>query len=160
MITYFIQSGDFVKIGRTSNLQKRVNQLRVAFPQDPILLNACDMPEKVAHKIAGEISNRKNGEWFEVNPSLLEWIFAIETTTNEMAAFVLKKRTPKGMRIKGGKVGRPATGITKVKPSITMDLNVEKMGKEAALTEGISFSSWVENAVKKHLHTITNSDEQ
>lgn len=53
------------------------------------------------------------------------------------------------------KIGRPATGITKTKPSITMDKKIEKMARKAASLEGLSFSSWVERAVRENLASIT-----
>ena len=53
------------------------------------------------------------------------------------------------------KVGRPATGITKNKPSITMDRNVETLARRAASDEGMSFSAWVERACRETLSTIT-----
>lgn len=53
------------------------------------------------------------------------------------------------------KVGRPATGITKTKPSITMDKKIEKMARKAATLEGLSFSSWVERSVRESLADIT-----
>jgi|APGre2960657373_1045057.scaffolds.fasta_scaffold05386_3 hypothetical protein len=53
------------------------------------------------------------------------------------------------------KGGRPVTGRTKSKPSITMDKKIEKMGKKAARLEGMSFSAWVERACRETLATIT-----
>jgi len=57
------------------------------------------------------------------------------------------------------KVGRPRTGITKNKPSITMDKRVEKMSRKAALLEGLSFSAWVERACREGLAKITGKAE-
>lgn len=36
-----------------------------------------------------------------------------------------------------------------------MDKRVEKMARKAATLEGVSFSSWVERAVKENLAAIT-----
>lgn len=52
------------------------------------------------------------------------------------------------------KIGRPATGITKSKPSITMDKKIEKMARKAATLEGISFSAWVERACRSNLQSV------
>ena len=52
------------------------------------------------------------------------------------------------------KVGRPATGITKAKPSITMDEKLMKRARKAAFAEGVTFSNWVERAVRDNLAAI------
>lgn len=52
------------------------------------------------------------------------------------------------------KVGRPATGITKTKPSITMDKRVEKLARKAAFSEGLSLSAWIERAVRENLAAV------
>jgi len=57
------------------------------------------------------------------------------------------------------KVGRPRTGITKNKPSITMDKRVEKMSRKAALLEGRSFSAWVETACREKLEQVIRENQ-
>jgi predicted HicB family RNase H-like nuclease len=52
------------------------------------------------------------------------------------------------------RVGRPPTGITKSRPSITMDKKVEKAARKAASLEGVSFSSWVERAVRENIAAL------
>jgi predicted HicB family RNase H-like nuclease len=58
------------------------------------------------------------------------------------------------------KAGRPATGITKTKPSITIDRETEQQARKAAMAEGISFSAWVERAVRANLSTVTGGITQ
>lgn len=52
------------------------------------------------------------------------------------------------------RIGRPATGKTKVKPSITMDMKIEKLARKAAFSEGVSLSAWIERAVRENLAAI------
>jgi len=47
--------------------------------------------------------------------------------------------------------GRPATGNTKAKPGITIDLKVYKQAKKRAFASNMSFSAWVEKAVRETL---------
>lgn len=47
-------------------------------------------------------------------------------------------------------VGRPR-GITKVKPSLTMDADLAKVARKAAFTAGMSFSAFVEEAVRAQI---------
>lgn len=151
--TYFVRSGDFVKIGRTSNLQSRIDQLRVAFPNPPILLNACDMPESAAHKIAGEITQRACGEWFNVNPALMSWIAGIEPTNDEGASFILKTRTPKKPQPPKGKRGAPKKQVTKSRIQICLDPAIHELAKKAAFAEGMALSTWIERLARQNMTT-------
>lgn len=72
---YFVQSGDLVKIGYTTNLQFRLYTFRIASPL-PILL-LVDIPggrpeEKRIHKHFEHL--RHHGEWFRLTPELQEFI--------------------------------------------------------------------------------------
>lgn len=109
------------------------------------------MPEKVAHKIASEISKRANGEWFEINPKLLEWIAAIETTNSEMAAFTLKKKTIKAKKPKG-KVGRPATGNKHAKLTVSVPIWIVDEAKLMAKENGESLSRFIARAIHEQLY--------
>lgn len=46
------------------------------------------------------------------------------------------------------KPGRPPTGETKTKPSLSIDIRLLKIAKKQAAVEKVSFSSWVEDALK------------
>lgn len=54
--------------------------------------------------------------------------------------------------------GRPATGITKESPSLTIDRSLMQKARKAAFKEGISLSAWVENAVASKLYAIQPTD--
>ena len=51
--------------------------------------------------------------------------------------------------------GRPATGITKTKPGLTIDKKLVAKAKRAAFREGISFSQYVEKAIAHYFQTQT-----
>lgn len=147
MFTYFIKSGDYVKIGITCDIERRIKSLRHASPGPIEFLLASDITEKQAHYIAGQITERANGEWFKINPKLIEWIGSLNKIDTGYNPSV---RPP----------GRPATGITKSRPSITIDKKIEKMGRKAALLEGISFSAWVEKSIRMNLDAVVGRGAQ
>jgi len=45
------------------------------------------------------------------------------------------------------KAGRPATGITKAKPGLTIDRKLIERAKKAAFKESMSLSAYVERAI-------------
>jgi len=49
--------------------------------------------------------------------------------------------------------GRPASGITKAKPGITIDRKLMLKAKKAAFRENLSFSAYVERAIVNFLST-------
>lgn len=134
MITYFIQSGDFVKIGTTSDIQTRMKSLRHASPHPPILLNTCGIEEREAHNIASKLSERGQGEWFLLNPELRDWILSLITIES---GFVPAQRMP----------GRPATGKTKEKISLTIDLHTIETARSGAKQQNLSLSAYIERAI-------------
>ena len=85
MITYFIQSGEFVKIGKTSNMPQRLLSIATSNPLPLTVLKMSSMPELVAHKIASELTERAQGEWFKVNHQLIQWIDAIDPVADNSA---------------------------------------------------------------------------
>ncbi len=74
MITYFIKSGNQIKIGRTVNLRSRMKSLQTSTANRLKLLAVSDMAESEAHAKAETISYRLCGEWFKSTPELREWI--------------------------------------------------------------------------------------
>lgn len=74
MITYFIQSGKQIKIGKTGNLRQRMSALQTSTANRLKLLAVSDMPESEAHAKACTMSYRVSGEWFRATPELCEWI--------------------------------------------------------------------------------------
>lgn len=58
---------------------------------------------------------------------------------------------------KSNRPGRPATGITKVKPGITIDRKIIAKGKKAASKAGLSFSAWVESAIRSNLESVVKA---
>jgi hypothetical protein len=57
------------------------------------------------------------------------------------------------------KIGRPATGPTKGRPSITMDGKLMEQAKQAAWGLGISFSAFVEQSVAENLAALVANTE-
>lgn len=56
--------------------------------------------------------------------------------------------------IKLKKPGRPATGITKARPSLTIDAKLLKRAKKAAFAEGVALSAWIERCVRTELSPV------
>lgn len=74
-LVYFIVVGDVVKIGRTKNLTKRIEALRVglAHPIDAVYFDSKDrLMELEVHKMFAE--DRLLGEWFRLSDALRTYL--------------------------------------------------------------------------------------
>jgi Meiotically Up-regulated Gene 113 (MUG113) protein len=74
-VVYFIESGDFVKIGYTRCPQERAKKMFTDCPIEPRLLHAepgTFKSEKTLHRHFAHLHAR--GEWFRKGPDLLEYI--------------------------------------------------------------------------------------
>lgn len=68
-LVYFIQAGNFVKIGRTSvaNLSKRISQIQNGCPEEAFLVVTLNSPPFQERHIHHELRNsRYRGEWFRL----------------------------------------------------------------------------------------------
>lgn len=79
---YVLKSGDFCKIGRTSNLTARIPALSIALPQPSevvVVLETTDHVrlERDLHKKFSD--KRVNGEWFILDDDDIAWIRCLET---------------------------------------------------------------------------------
>jgi len=63
--TYFIESGGFVKIGKTNNLKQRISTISVGNPTYRMLFAIGADYEKLYHRKFEE--KRHRGEWFKLN---------------------------------------------------------------------------------------------
>lgn len=88
--TYLIQCGEYVKIGRSCDVQARLATLQTGCPHDLTLLGSFKVPhavdvESALHQIYARF--RKRGEWFllraDMIPVLYDFVKSI-ASTNEM----------------------------------------------------------------------------
>jgi hypothetical protein len=75
VLTYFIECGGRVKIGKTTDVRRRMTEMQAGMPYPPAVLAA--VPEYVvtearAHEVWAGL--RRHGEWFEATPELRRWI--------------------------------------------------------------------------------------
>lgn len=74
---YFISSDDKIKIGYTKNIKRRLKQLQTSNSSQLILLGYIEGDknvEKQLHKRFAQYRIRENGEWFNCNDEILDYI--------------------------------------------------------------------------------------
>lgn len=107
--TYFVCQGDFVKIGATSNPERRINGLQTGFP-DPlevlVVVHSNVISESQGHLRFAHL--RASGEWFRAEPELLDFI---ETLKSEQAAHYERQKLITALRSKRHQMAEREQGI-------------------------------------------------
>lgn len=85
---YFIQMAQFVKIGYSSNIEKRLDCLRTGMPLAPVLLGVIEGVTEVRERqIHRKFSGlRQQGEWFEIADKIKDYIAKFATHRPEKIA--------------------------------------------------------------------------
>ena len=78
MLTYLIQAGDAVKIGRARNVQSRLATLQTGSATTLHLLGITTEPEEWLHTRFAE--HRLRGEWFRACPAILSFADSLATS--------------------------------------------------------------------------------
>lgn len=78
---YVLEGGGFCKIGRTVDVDTRVEQLKIQLPFEVSLVHYIPCSDYVAaekrlHEELGEY--RVNGEWFKLDKDKFDWLLSIE----------------------------------------------------------------------------------
>lgn len=70
---YFLQMAEFVKIGVSSDIAKRVNDLRTSVPLPISILGAIPGATRSVERALHQrfALHRRNGEWFDATPEIL-----------------------------------------------------------------------------------------
>lgn len=72
-VVYFIQAGDFVKIGRTRNIKRRIDQTQVHCPFPIQLIGTIEGDKDVEREIHDMFKPyQSTGEWFNLTPEVRE----------------------------------------------------------------------------------------
>jgi hypothetical protein len=66
---YFIQVGEYIKIGRTDDVNKRLKQLEAMNPYDVELIEFIEGAGELEHSLHDQFKDRLHrGEWFRIRP--------------------------------------------------------------------------------------------
>jgi len=156
LYTYFLFDGEFVKIGRSSEVLRRIAQIKLSTPRKLKLLRISGISESTAHREASALSSRVFGEWFEGNENLLEYIEKLpkQVKLERMGDEIISKDAPRVLTKRKSKRGRKPTGIKKVNTNICLTVEVKKRATKAAFDLGISLSELITRSLERHLKII------
>lgn len=73
---YFISDGNFVKIGKTSNIKQRFRDIQVANPKKLTLLHVVEGNENILQSLFTKYHER--GEWYRIEDKLSDFLFCKE----------------------------------------------------------------------------------
>lgn len=86
---YFVQRGPMVKIGKTADVERRIESLQTANHEPLQLLAAIPAHGSLERAIHLRFAEwKKGGEWFQLVPPLTDFILRLKTGVNPVALLV------------------------------------------------------------------------
>lgn len=83
---YFIQQGEYVKVGRAVDVPQRLDAFNIGSPLELSLLVAVPAHADLEGAIHARFEHlRQKGEWFTAGPDLMEFISRLQTGVNPVA---------------------------------------------------------------------------
>ena len=103
-MVYFIKSGDFIKIGTTTDIKKRMAVLQVGSPFKLSVLALVEGSFEEESKLHTKFKKqRMKGEWFKINKKILDYISKLSKDAMWFHGFVSEPFIPMG-RIKEARI--------------------------------------------------------
>jgi hypothetical protein len=132
MFTYFIRHTDYVKIGKTRNVPRRLTQFQEATPiKLEMLLVVAGDREKEFHRLLR--LHRFSGEWFHLTAEVQAFIVELRSESVEYLAVTTRRVTPRQVK---PRQARPRTVVGAWSPRVQARLREERRRRQVGKTEG------------------------